>query len=225
MNARQLILDLDEGAGGAPGVFVDGPVYEAARAHLAAPEVWPRGGLILTGPRASGKTRLAKDWARLHGAVILPGGDVRGDAAGRFAASAALVVDPLDAVTDAEALFHLINDHHSRGAPTLLIAREFAGEAPWALRDLGSRLAAMGRAAIDPFPDEDFLEKLLAARLRACGVRMGEGVGAFVVRRLERDFAAVDDMVRAAAAATLAKGRALTIPIAREILAERSPAP
>lgn len=216
---RQLALDLQGPRGFREEGFVDGPAYEEARAHLAAPEGWPRGGLVLHGPAASGKSHLAALWARRRGAVIVSAADLDDRAWSGLAGGRAIVLDRADASASEEAFLHLVNLAHEDRAPMLLIARRPA--AAWTVRlaDLRSRLLAMGSAAIAEAPDDALARGLLARRLRDAGLVTAPDVVDYLLARAERSFSAIDRLVREAERLTLEEKRGLTKPLAAKILA------
>lgn len=154
---------------------------------------WPVPVALLIGPAGSGKSHLTRIFARRTGAVAID------DAEGR----------------DQEALFHAWNAA-SRAQPLLLVAR--ALPAVWVqLPDLASRLAATPTAAIMG-PDDTLLAAVLAKRFADRGLRVSPEVASYVLARIERSFVAVGAIVEALDAASLAQGRALSVPLARAVL-------
>ena len=169
-------------------------VHAAANAEAVA---WldgsPRPRTLLVGPPGSGKTHLAQLFAARHRATL---------------------VDDADA-SDQEALFHAWNAA-GPAAPLLFTARSLPRQ--WVrLPDLASRLAATPTLVIGP-PDEALLGALLVKQFADRGVRVAPEVVAFVVLRIERRFAAVAEVVAALDAAALARGREVTVPLARAVL-------
>ena len=155
---------------------------------------WPQPQVLLVGPEGSGKSHLARLFAARVGARI---------------------VDPADHA-DAEALFHAWNAA-SIDAPLLMIARRAPREWPHRLPDLASRLAATPLLAIAD-PDDALLGAVLAKQFADRGLRVPPEVAAYVLTRIERSFAAVSLTVAALDAAALAEGRAVTVPLARDVL-------
>ena len=170
--------------------FVHAAANADAVAWLAGP---PAARTLLVGPPASGKTHLGRNFAARHGATLL---------------------DDADAF-DQEALFHAWNAADT-DTPVLFTARTLPRQ--WAtLPDLASRLAATPTLVIGP-PDEALLASLLVKRFADRGVRIDAHVAGFVTLRIERSFAAVTEIVTALDAAALARGREVTIPLARAVL-------
>lgn len=169
-----------------------------AVAYLDRWPEWPRPVAALLGPAAAGKSHLARIFARQHGAEV---------------------VDDLDRAVDDEALFHAWN-RASAERPLLLVARTPPPAWPVTLPDLKSRLAATPQVAIRA-PDDALLAAVMAKQFRDRGLKVAPDVVAYVLARIERSFAKVGEAVDRLDAAALAQGRAITVPLAREALAEQ----
>lgn len=155
---------------------------------------WPRPQAVLTGPAGSGKTHLARVFA------------------GR---SGARVIDDADAA-DPETVFHAWNAA-TRERPLLLCARPAPPQWPHRLPDLASRLAATPLLTIRD-PDDALLAAVLAKHFADRGLRLSPEVAAYVLARVERSFAAVAAAATALDATALDAGRAVTVPVAREVM-------
>jgi chromosomal replication initiation ATPase DnaA len=170
----------------------------AANAHavrwLQSPQLWPMPRTLLIGPQGSGKTHLAR----------------------LFSGS---VWDNADAA-EAEALFHAWNAA-SAERPLLMTARtpprDWARGPGLGLADLASRMVATPQVRIGE-PDDALLAGVLAKQFADRGLKVGEEVIAWAVPRMERSFAAAAALVAALDAAALAQRRAITVPLAREVL-------
>lgn len=158
---------------------------------------WPRPVALLVGPEGSGKSHLARIFARQTGAEV---------------------IDDLGGPGDDEALFHAWNRAGER--PLLLVSR--IPPSVWAVRlpDLKSRLAATPQVAIEA-PDDALLVAVMAKQFRDRGLKVGPDVVAYVLARMERSFAKVAEVVEQLDAAALAAGRAVTVPLARAALADQ----
>jgi chromosomal replication initiation ATPase DnaA len=88
------------------------------------------------------------------------------------------------------------------------------------LPDLKSRLAATPQVAIQA-PDDALLAAVMAKQFRDRGLTVAPDVLAYVMTRIERSFAEVAEVVDRLDNAALAAGRGVTIPLAREVLAEQ----
>lgn len=165
-----------------------------AFAALGNSASWPGHCALLIGPRRSGKSLMARYFAGQGGRVI--------DDADRL---------------PAEQLFHQWNAAKNAGEALLLISGRAPVEWNIELPDLRSRLAAAHLFEIGELDDE-LAEQLLLKFLRDRGTSIGPEALAFVVRRIERSHAAVEDFAKSANALALAEGSAITLPLVRRLM-------
>lgn len=215
--ARQLTLDLPVRAAlGREDFFVS-----AANAHAVAridtQNTWPRGKLALVGPAGSGKTHLAHVWATETGARVVPSANITALDIG--ALSTGLAVDDADALPgSAEAtLFHIHNRLGELELPLLLIGQ--APPARWSitLPDLRSRLEATDVVRIEP-PDDALLAAVLVKLFSDRGLVVPPNLIDWMLRRMDRSFAAAQDLVRRLDEEALSEGRAVTRRLAARLL-------
>ncbi len=140
---------------------------------LQAPDTWPFHTAVLTGPRRSGKSLIAR-WAAGQGIDV---------------------VDSADTL-DEDEVFHrwnAVQEGGSRaGQPLLLIA----DNAPWeiALPDLKSRLGGSLQLAIGD-PDDAMAANLIDAHAEARALTLADGAADYLVPRTRRSFAAIEALV------------------------------
>ena len=168
----QIALPLTVRRADDPGRIVVGNANRAAIDALSDPSTWPYGTAILAGPSRSGKSLLAR-WAAGAGEIE--------------------VIDGADAVDETD-LFHRWNRAQESGHPLLLVT----DRDPWeiALPDLRSRLGAALHLEIG-LPDDAMVGALIEAHAEARGLALGEGAPTYLVPRLERSFAGIENVVAA----------------------------
>lgn len=193
--------------------YLVSPVNAAAVGWVDRWPRWPGQSLVLFGPAACGKTHLAHVFAGRADARFAAPADLAEGAAGP-AGGYSLVVE--DAATfDARGLLRLLNRH----CGTLLVtSREPPARWRAALPDLTSRLAALPTVEIGP-PDDALLAGVFLKLFHDRQVRIRPEVVTYMVTRLERSFAAVARAAAALDEVALARGRAPSIPMARQALA------
>lgn len=181
---------------------------------------WPVHALILIGPAAAGKTHLARIWAERSGATVLTPGDLTDDLL-KQPTSGHLVIDQADlAIGDRateEVLFHLYNRARANGDQMLLTMRAAPFALNFTIPDLASRLRAALTIGIDE-PDDELLSAVLVKLFRDRQVDVSDDVVRYLVPRIERSFAAANDLVARADTAALAEKRAVTIQLVRGLL-------
>jgi len=181
---------------------------------------WPATALALHGPAASGKSHLAQVWRRRSGAV---------EALGHFdppaLASAGAVVLDLDAAWAPLAerpLLHLYNLLVERRGHLLLVGRDPPARWPIQLPDLRSRLSTAPAVALLP-PDDELRAAVMIKLFADRQLRVDADVVGYLLRRLDRSFAALGAAVAALDEAALAESRPITVPLARAVLARLYP--
>jgi len=179
--------------------FIVTPSNAAAVRHLDAIGTWPVAATLLVGPRQSGRSLLARIFARRSGGRIIDDAD-RGDERASFTAW---------------------NEAQASRRPVLLVAE--AAPPAWAiaLPDLRSRMAATPIVKLGD-PDDALVAGLLEALLARRGLAVAPETIAYLTPRAPRTHYGVIALVDALDAASLSQRRRVTVPLARAVLAGRS---
>lgn len=191
----QSALPLDWPPQEAEDSFIVTPSNEHAVRHIERPGTWPVAATLLVGPRKSGRSLLGRMFAQRSGGRIIDDADRR----------------------DERDLFNAWNEAQGTRAPLLMIA-----DAPppvWrvTLPDLASRLSATSVVEIGA-PDEELIGALLERLLARRGLPLSPEVVAYLVPRAPRSHATVIALADALDAASLARKRGVTVPLARDVL-------
>lgn len=213
--SRQLAFDLPVRAALGREDFFVSPANVDALALIDAPDLWPLGKLLLTGPHGSGKSHLAEVFAHDRQALIVEGTDLpeMGEP------PRAVIVENAEGVAGRreEALFHLHNRLAETGGLLMLTASEPPGR--WGLRlpDLLSRMQATAIARLSP-PDDALLSAVIVKLFADRQVQVPPALISYLVSRIDRSFAAARALVAALDARALALGRPVTRALAAELL-------
>jgi chromosomal replication initiation ATPase DnaA len=181
---------------------------------------WPSAVLVLHGPRGCGKTHLAHLWQQRSSALIIAGETL----------SKAVLPCLLDqvprpiAIDDADqasesALLHLYNSCIEHRGNLLITARRPVGSWRVELGDLRSRLRAAPAVEIDA-PDDALLGAVLVKHFVDRQLRVAPDVIAYLLKRIERSFAAAEKIVARLDGAALSNRGPVTIPLARKVLGD-----
>lgn len=178
---------------------------------------WPAPALVIHGPSGCGKSHLTQVFAARAGALVVsatPGMVL--DPPALLAEAPALVVDNADAGLDEASLFHLYNAAKDIGLRLLLTARSAPGR--WAkLPDLRSRLSSCPAVAIGP-PDDAVMAAVLVKLFADRQLKVGVEIITYLLRHMDRSFAAAQRVVAEADRLSLAEKRPITIPLVKRAL-------
>lgn len=200
--------------------FLVAPSNAVAVAMIDNWQQWSNRKLVLIGPAGAGKTHLTHVWAGLSdakicSAAVLAQSDIPALAEGNVAVEDVhLIAGNAAAQT---ALFHLHNLVLAEGQALLL-----TGEGPpqsWGLTlpDLMSRIQSTQTAPLDP-PDDALLSAVLAKLLSDRQVTPKPDLIPYLIRRIDRSFAAARATVARLDAASLAQKKPITRSLAAAVL-------
>ncbi len=191
---NQISLPFDRGDAGEDDFLVS-DANRIAVDHLKRWRDWPISVSVLIGPPGSGRSTLARHFARSSGGTIV-------DDAQR---------------SDERTLFHAWNAAQTDRRPLLLVAHDAPMTWNVALPDLRSRLAAAPHVAIAE-PDEALARALIVRAFDKAGAGYSPDLPDWLLRRIERSYAAIAQATRLLDEAALSSGRKISIPMAKEAL-------
>ena len=222
---RQLILDLGHRPALGREDFLVAASNELAVGWIDRWPDWPSQALAVYGPAGSGKTHLCQVWRRLSQAVEVTAERLRRhDPPDLLGGRNTCALEGMASVVgqDAEVaqrLLHLYNMVLERGGYLLVSDREPPARWQCPLADLRSRLAGMQAVALKQ-PDETLIQAVLVKLFADRQLTIGPDVIGFLTPRIERSLDAARQVVAAIDERALAAGRAVTVPLARQVLAE-----
>jgi chromosomal replication initiation ATPase DnaA len=213
--AGQLVLDIAPPPSYAVEDYVPGTANAEARA-LISELAWPKPVGVLIGELGSGKSHLAHLFAEHSEAVHWFDGALPDSLDGQRA----VIIDSLERWTgqSEDILFHTLEAARAAQLPVLVTSRE----APENLRlerpDTVSRLRAGSRATIGQADDTLFLAiaiKLFTDRQ----LMVDPAIADYLLQRMERSYANLSKLIALIDERSLAAGRSITKPLARDVLA------
>lgn len=191
----QISLPFDWPGQGTGEEFLVSEANRIAVRHLEGWRDWPLATSVLTGPPLSGRSTLGRRFATMSG------GSVIDDAQGQ----------------DEQLLFNAWNDAQTSRRPLLLIGRSAPAQWTVALPDLRSRLAAAPHVAIAE-PDEPLARALMERAFGRLGANFSPDLPDWLVRRIERSYAAIAQVTALLNDAALSSGRKISLAMAKEAL-------
>lgn len=192
---NQIGLPFDWSGGGERDEFLLSEANALAARHLERWRDWPVMTSVLTGPPKSGRSTLARHFARASG------GEVIDEAEG----------------ADEHGLFHAWNRAQTERVPLLLVGHSPPQSWTVALPDLRSRLAAAPHVAITE-PDEALARALIERQLASAGTAFAPDLSDWLLRRIERSYGAIASVTRLLNDASLSSGRKISAARAKEVL-------
>ena len=193
----QIALPLDWPQAGDSERFILGDANQAAFEHFRAWSTWPVKATILTGPRRSGRSLLARHFVERVKGRLLDNAEVH----------------------DEEVIFHAWNAAQDSGRPLVLVV----DDAPptWAIRlpDLCTRLAITPVTTIAQ-PDDALFPALVQLLFSDRGLYLPPEALAYVTSRVERSYWSAERLVEAVDRFAIAERARLSIPVIRRALSE-----
>ena len=216
---RQLTFPIEHPVKLTADDFLPAPANATAHALIEAWPEWPARGLLLSGPRGSGKSHLAAIWADKAGAEVLDAGALTEEKVAALKEGAAVAVENIDLPAVSETiLFHLMNMVRERGNWLLLTASQVPSLVWPRLPDLASRLRQIPLAELQP-PDDGLVRAVLVKLFDDRQLAVDAEVIDYIARRMERSLGAAREIVAALDEEALALGRRVTKPVASAVLA------
>ena len=219
-SAEQLPFEFEHRPSLSGDDFLVAPCNQVAVAWLDKWPDWSSPFLIIYGPPGCGKSHLSHVFMAKSGAMALTSALIEDAGLANIISSAQnFVVDDGDQDFDEEALFHIYNDLASRDGHMLITSTVSPVEWPIKLADLASRVKAAPAAEIRQ-PEDDLIKAVMVKLFSDRQGRVESGVIDYVSKRMERSLDAARQFVEAADKAALVEKKAITLAIARRVLAE-----
>ena len=192
--ADQIALPLDWPQAGDERRFILSDANRDAFDHFRHWSMWPVKATVLTGPRRSGRSLLARGFVERVGGRLF-------DDAERH---------------EEEALFHAWNQAQETGRPLVIVVDDSDG---WVVRlpDLRTRLAVTPVARIHQ-PDDRLFGALIALLFEDRCLHIPGDALKFITGRAHRDYLTVEKVVEAIDRFAIAERARLTLPTVRRAL-------
>lgn len=186
---------------------------EAYRAIINNHQMWPNNRLLLLGEQGSGKSHLAKMWAKETGASLFQA-PFQQPLYQQFSNS--ILIENLDQNFNENEIFHIINYCSTENISLLITARVLPH---FSLPDLRSRINATYKVLIKQ-PDDELILMLLKKYFFNNQILVDHEVLDYLSNRIERSFATVNDITKKIDSASLRHKKPITVPLVKALLNE-----
>ena len=195
--ADQIALPLDWPQTEGASRFIVSDANRDAFEHFRRWTMWPVRATILTGPRRSGRSLLARTFAERVGGRVIDHAD-RGDE---------------------EEIFHAWNAAQDSGLPLVMVADEVPPLWTPTLPDLRTRLAVTPIAEINQ-PDDRLFEALIQLLFADRGLHVPLEALRFMTERLNREYWTAERAVEEVDRFAIAERARVTMPTIRRALSQ-----
>jgi len=193
----QIALPLDWPQSDGDARFIVSDANREAFEHFGRFSMWPVRSTILTGPRRSGRTLLARTFVERVGGRLFDEAEQR----------------------DEEELFHAWNQAQDTGRPLIMVTDEVPPAWSPVLPDLKTRLAVTPVVRI-VHPDDSLFSALIQLHFADRGLHVPADALRFMSERLHRDYWTAERAVEAVDRFAIAERARLSLPTIRRALAE-----
>ncbi len=191
----QIALPLDWPQTEGDARFIVSDANGEAFEHFRKWSLWPVKATILTGPRRSGRSLLARSFVERVGGRLFDDAEQR----------------------DEEELFHAWNQAQETGRPLVLIADQAPPAWSVALPDLRTRLAVTPVISIEQ-PDDQLFASLIRRLFADRGLHLPDEALRYTCQRVTRDYWTAERVVEAIDRFAIAANARLTLPTVRRAL-------
>jgi chromosomal replication initiation ATPase DnaA len=195
--ADQIALPLDWPQTEGETRFIVSDANREAFEHFRRWSMWPVKATILTGPRRSGRTLLARTFVQRVGGKL---------------------VDQAEQANEEE-LFHAWNNAQDTGHPLIMISDDVPPAWTPRLPDLRTRLAITPVATIGQ-PDDDLFSALTQLLFADRGLHVAPEALRFMVERLNREYWTAERAVEEVDRFAIAERARVTLPTIRRALSQ-----
>ena len=167
---------------------------------------------FLYGPKNSGKSYLAKIWLKNNNAI-----EYNNNYETLLNISSNILIDNL-IFYDQEKIFHIVNNCILNNSKVLITSDNKINEINFEFKDLSSRLKTFSNLEINQPNDEMLLAILTKLLVERQFIIKSNEIFEYIIRRVDRTYQGINDIVKKLDILSLEKKRQLTIPLIKEIL-------
>ena len=167
---------------------------------------------FLCGPKKSGKSYLSKIWLKKNNAI-----EYNNNYEVLLNLHNNILIDNL-IFYDQEKIFHIVNNCILNNSKVLITSDNKINEIKFKFKDLSSRLKTFSNLEINQPNDEMLLAILTKLLVERQFIIKSNEIFEYIIRRVDRTYQGINDIVKKLDILSLEKKRQLTIPLIKEIL-------
>ena len=167
---------------------------------------------FLYGPKKSGKSYLSKIWSKKNNAI-----EYKNNYEVVLNLHANILIDNL-IFYDQEKIFHIVNNCILNNSKILITSDIKINSIDFKFNDLSSRLKTFSNLEIDQPNDEMLLAILTKLLIDKQFIINSNQIFKYILRRVDRSYQGINEIVKKLDKLSLEKKRQLTIPLIKEIL-------
>ena len=167
---------------------------------------------FLYGPKKSGKSYLSKIWLKKNNAI-----EYNNNYEVLLNLHNNILIDNL-IFYDQEKIFHIVNNCILNNSKILITSDTKINEINFEFNDLSSRLKTFSNLEINQPNDEMLLAILTKLLVERQFIIKSNEIFEYIIRRVDRTYQGINDIVKKLDILSLEKKRQLTIPLIKEIL-------
>ena len=167
---------------------------------------------FLYGPKNSGKSYLAKIWLKKNNAI-----QYNNNYELLLNKKNNVLIDNI-IIYDQEKIFHIVNNCILNNSKILITSGKKINEIDFKFKDLSSRLKTFSSLEINQPNDEMLLALLTKLLVDKQFIIKSNEIFEYILRRVDRSYQGINEIVKKLDLLSLEKKRQLTIPLIKEIL-------
>jgi len=178
---------------------------------------WPYFGFIVNGPKRSGKSHLASVLKGVSDGKIIFAKNITKNNVEELFNINCLIIEDFEKLSSESAFFHLFNMCKENNNKIMLTSAISPYDIDFKLPDLKSRILSLPIVKLK-FPDDELLENIILKQFMDKGVRVDKEVIGFLLKRVDRSFDSIYNLVSKIDFASIEKSRKITVPFVKEFI-------
>ena len=180
---------------------------------------WQSNGLVIEGPRSSGKSHLVRVWQEKSNCSIFNSKHINQEDVD-LQDNKNIAIENLEKIKNYEFFLHLINFKKENKLKYLLTTSTRITSLKIRLNDIKSRLLALPNVKIS-LPTDEILEGLIIKLLKDYGLLVDEKLVKYMINRIERSYEGVNFFIKELNQASLERKKKISIALIKEVLRNR----